>query len=227
MLACALSSSLSLSRSSVIEAALADACTSGWYNHSLMAAPLILDIETKYTFRQFADPAKLGVSVVVAYDYADGQYHSYTEDRLSELFIKLEMASYVIGYNIAGFDLPVLQAYYHGDVSKLSVFDMLEDIRQTTGRRFGLNDVSSSTLGMKKSANGLQAIEWYKQGKIDEIIKYCTDDVKITRQVFEYGAIYGCVYVGVGDQRARIATSWDKYKSTRRPSVDVPSTLPF
>lgn len=192
-----------------------------------MAKPIIIDVETKHSFRQFADPAKLGISVVIAYDYADGIYHSYTEDQLPALFPKLEAASYVIGYNSDGFDLPVLQAYYHGDVMAFSRFDMLEDIRLTAGRRFGLNDISQATLGVKKSANGLQALEWYKTGQIDKIIEYCRDDVKITRQVFEYGAMYGFVYVGAGEQRAKIPTRWEKYRDGKGQNESVPSTLPF
>lgn len=190
------------------------------------AYPVVLDLETKYTFRQFTDHAKLGVSVAVLYDYNDSEYHVFTENQLIDLFPRLERASYVIGYNVLGFDLPVLQAYYHGSVEELSVFDMLEDIRQTSGRRFGLNDVASSTLGVKKSGHGLQATEWYKTGEIAKIISYCKDDVKITKQVFEYGATYGCVYVGVSPQRTRISTHWDRYRNSRRKR-EVHHTLPF
>ncbi len=190
------------------------------------AHPVVLDIETKYTFRQFADPQKLEVSIAVLYDYADNEYHVYRENELQSLFPRLEKASYVIGYNSLGFDLPVLQAYYHGNTTALSSFDMLENIRQTTGRRFSLNDVAQSTLGVKKSGHGLQAPEWYKTGEFDKIIKYCIDDVKITKQVFEYGCTYGCVYIGTGSQRGRIPTSWEKYKNGKKQEQDA-HTLPF
>ncbi len=188
--------------------------------------PVVFDIETKYTFRQFADPQKLEVSVVVLYDYADNNYYTFTEKNIQDLFPRLEKASYAIGYNSVGFDLPVLQAYYHGNVANISSFDMLEDIRQTTGRRFSLNDVAQSTLGVKKSGHGLQATEWYKTGEIDKIIKYCTDDVKITKQVFEHGCTYGCVYIGTGSQRAKIATKWEKYRNGKKQDETV-HTLPF
>jgi DEAD/DEAH box helicase domain-containing protein len=190
------------------------------------AFPVVIDIESKYTFRQFADPQKLGVSVAVLYDYADNQYHVFTEDKLPELFPRLEKASYVIGYNIVGFDLPVLQAYYHGSVSQFSTFDMLDDIKQTTGRRFSLNDVAASTLGVKKSGHGLQATEWFKTGEFDKIIAYCTDDVKITRQVFEYGCMNGSIYIGTGTQRSRIPTKWERYKNGKKQE-EVVHTLPF
>jgi DEAD/DEAH box helicase domain-containing protein len=193
---------------------------------TMVSQPIILDLETKHTFHQFSDPQKLGVSVVVIYDYADQKFHSYTEDSLKELFPRLENASYVIGYNIASFDLQVLQAYYHGSVSDVPVFDMLEDIRVITGRRFGLNDIASATLGIKKSGNGLQAIEWYKTGQIDKIITYCQDDVNITRKVFEYGATNGCVYVGTSTSRAKIEVRWERYQREKR-HIEVHHTLPF
>ena len=42
----------------------------------------------------------------------------------------------------------------------------------------------------EKTAEGLQAIEWYKQGKLAEIAEYCLFDVKITKLVHEYGAAH-------------------------------------
>jgi DEAD/DEAH box helicase domain-containing protein len=30
-------------------------------------------------------------------------------------------------------------------------------------------------------------VRWYKQGRIQEILDYCQQDVEVTRQLFEYG----------------------------------------
>lgn len=73
--------------------------------------PVVFDIETKHTFREFSDHKKLGVSLVTAYDYATDTGYTYLEHELNAMFQLFEQASCVIGYNIIGFDLPVLQAY--------------------------------------------------------------------------------------------------------------------
>ena len=78
--------------------------------------PVVIDVETKHTFREFNDPAKLGVTVVAMYDYKTEKGTVFTEKDLGHLFTVLENCSYVIGFNNRGFDLPVLQAYYPGNV---------------------------------------------------------------------------------------------------------------
>ena len=42
-------------------------------------------------------------------------------------------------------------------------------------------------MGVEKTAEGLQAIRWFKEGKLIEIAEYCCYDVKITKLVHEYG----------------------------------------
>lgn len=102
--------------------------------------PLVLDLETKHTFREFPEPHQLGISVCAVYNYADGKGQVFTEAELNQLFPLLENASYIVGYNSRSFDLPVLQAYYPGKVDALSQFDILDSIRDAIGRRIGLND---------------------------------------------------------------------------------------
>jgi len=46
--------------------------------------------------------------------------------------------------------------------------------------------VAEGTLGTKKSGHGLQAITWWNKGEIDKIKKYCEDDVRITKEIYEY-----------------------------------------
>ncbi|PIZ62417.1 hypothetical protein COY16_04430 [Candidatus Roizmanbacteria bacterium CG_4_10_14_0_2_um_filter_39_13] len=116
--------------------------------------PLVLDLETKHTFREYDDAQKLGISVVAVYDYADRQGYVYRENDLRRLFPKMEKASYIIGYNSRSFDLQVLQAYYPGDVEKLPQFDILDDIKRVLGKRIGLNDAASATLNEKKPVMG-------------------------------------------------------------------------
>ena len=97
--------------------------------------PVVIDLETKYTFRDYKDHKKLGVSVVGVYDYTTGNGSTFMEDELHKLFSMLERASYIIGFNIDNFDLPVLQAYYPGKLSQFKTFDILDDIREKIQKR--------------------------------------------------------------------------------------------
>lgn len=188
--------------------------------------PIVLDLETKHTFREFPEPRQLGISVVAVYDYADNKEKIFLESELNSLFPLLERASYIIGYNIRSFDLPVLQAYYPGIVSSLSMFDILDDIKKELGKRIGLNDVASATLNEKKSGHGLMAIDYYKEGKWDELKRYCMDDVLITKRVFEYGIEHGEIYYVNEVGKVPIKVKWGQYMEGSG-SDNVALTLPF
>lgn len=188
--------------------------------------PVILDLETKYTFREFTDPKKLGISVAAIYDYKDEQGKVFTEKELTRLFPLLESASYIIGYNVKNFDIPVLQAYYPGKVDIFSTFDILDDIRGKIGRRPALNEVIYATLGKKKSGHGLLAIEYYKERKWDELKKYCLDDVLLTKELFDFGVRNKEIQYLNEKGKISIKVDWAKYLEKSKTN-DMPLTLPF
>lgn len=189
--------------------------------------PVVLDLETKHTFREFDDHKKLGISVVAVYNYADDKGQVFTEKELSKLYPILENASYIVGYNIRSFDLPVLQAYYPGNVEVFPLFDILDDIREKIGRRIGLNDVAFATLNEKKTGHGLMAIDYYKEGKWDELKKYCMDDVWVTKKLFDYGLEKGEIFYMNEIGKISIKVDWKKYREGNEGSGDMPLTLPF
>jgi DEAD/DEAH box helicase domain-containing protein len=189
--------------------------------------PIILDLETQRTFREESDPAKLGISVVAIYDYEDQKGKVYTEKEVNQLFPILEKASYIIGYNSVAFDIPVLQGYYPGDVNNFSQFDIMEDIRTKIGRRLGLNDLAGATLNIKKSGHGLMAIDYFKEGKWDELKKYCLDDVLVTKDLFEHGVEKGFVMYKNERGVINVDVNWKKYKDGNGTVSDMPLTLPF
>jgi len=188
--------------------------------------PVVFDLETKYTFRDFDDHKKLGVTVVSAYDYGQNQSKVFLEKEINSLFPLLENASYLIGFNIKSFDLPVLSAYYPGNINHFSVFDILDDIKEKIGFRLSLNDVINATLGKKKSGHGLQAIELYNEGKIKELSQYCLDDTMLTKELLEYGAKTGEIYYLTPTGKATIKVNWKKYLEDNN-NKDTHLTLPF
>jgi DEAD/DEAH box helicase domain-containing protein len=154
-----------------------------------MSTEVVFDIETQNTFFDVDnDFKKLKVSVVSIYRYETNEYQSFTEDELYKLWPILEHSERLIGYNSEHFDLPVLNNYYLGDLLKFPHLDLLKVIKESLGIRLKLDDVAQATLdNVKKSSHGLQAIEWWKEGKIDEIKKYCEQDVRVTKEVYEFG----------------------------------------
>jgi len=188
--------------------------------------PIVIDLETKHTFHEFSDPAKLGITVAAAYDYAKGKNYVFTEKEINLLFPLLENASYVVGYNIDSFDLPVLQPYYPGRIDQIATFDILSDIKKIIGRRLALNDVIKATLQKAKTGHGLQAIGLYQDGKWDELKKYCLDDVLLTKELFDFGVKNNEIYYLDERGRATIKVDWKKYSESTNVS-DMPMTLPF
>ena len=134
---------------------------------------------------------KLAVGVV--WDSCEQEYFSYQENTALQLVEKLQTADLVVGFNVKKFDYGVLQPYADFDLDEINTSDMLIDINKKLGHRLSLNHLAENTLNAKKSADGLVSLQWYKEGEIDKIIKYCKQDVEITRDLFLYGESHGYV----------------------------------
>lgn len=155
-----------------------------------MAKEIVIDIETSNTFADVGGQGKtagLKISVICIYDYESDKFLIFRETEINKLWPFLENAERIIGYNSRYFDLPVLNNYYGGDLSKLPQLDMIEEVKKALGFRLKLDDLAKSTLNVAKSGNGLQAVEWYKTGEWEKIEFYCKKDVEITRDLYEYG----------------------------------------
>lgn len=152
---------------------------------------VVFDIETQRGFDEVGGRGNLrdlGLSIGVIYDYASDTYRSFRETEATVLVDELLSATLVIGYNCKGFDYPVL-SHYRPDVNfrKVPTLDLMEKIQQVLGFRVGLDNVATATLGQGKSASGLDALRWFKEGRLDLIETYCRHDVETTRRVYEYG----------------------------------------
>ena len=131
---------------------------------------------------------RMGLSVGVTYSTARGDYKIYGEKQVNDLLNELQRADLVVGFNILRFDYEVLHGYTPFDLTQLPTLDMLVDLQNTLNHRLSLDSIATATFGVEKTAEGLQAIEWFKEGKMLEIAEYCCYDVKITKLVHEYGA---------------------------------------
>jgi DEAD/DEAH box helicase domain-containing protein len=147
--------------------------------------------------------------VGVAYRYDRDEYLVVTEDEIDRLIEWLLEADLVVGYNIIGFDYEVLRAYTEEDLKKLPTFDLMYDLEERLGFRPKLDSVASATLGTGKSADGLQALEWWRMGEVDKIIEYCREDVKVTKDLYDFGKRNRCVLVSrFGGKARKIQVEW-------------------
>jgi DEAD/DEAH box helicase domain-containing protein len=167
---------------------------------------IIFDLETQNIFQDVGsnDPAALDISVGTFYDSLTDTYHTVTIDELPRVWPIIEQADALVGYNSNHFDIPLLNKYYPGDLTHIKSIDLLESIRQSLGRRLRLDSVASATVGAKKSSHGLQAVRWWREGKIDEIKKYCEQDVKVTKKIFDYALKHGHVKFKDGSRNREI-----------------------
>ena len=149
---------------------------------------ITFDIETKNLFSDVGsnDPAALDISVVCIHDSLNDTYTSYLEKDFPKLWPILEQADMLITFNGDHFDIPLLNKYYTGDLTKIKSLDLLVEVRNSLGRRIKLDTLAEATLGRNKSGHGLEAITWWQNGEIDKIIKYCIEDVKITKELYDY-----------------------------------------
>ena len=149
---------------------------------------ITLDIETKNFFQDVEsnDPAALDISVVCIHDSADGSYKSFQQHQFKDLWPILEQADILVTWNGDHFDIPLLNKYYPGDLGKLKSIDLMKEAAKVLGRRLKLDTVAGATLGANKSGGGSDAVIWWRAGLVDKVIKYCIDDVRLTKDLYEY-----------------------------------------
>lgn len=151
---------------------------------------LYFDLETQKSADEVGGWDKInrmGMSLGVTYSTARGDYRIYGEARVNDLITDLQRADLVVGFNILRFDYEVLHGYTAFDLTQLPTLDMLVDLAATLQHRLSLDSIATATFGVEKTAEGLQAIQWFKEGKLLEIAEYCCYDVKLTKMVHEYG----------------------------------------
>ncbi|MEX0931893.1 MAG: ribonuclease H-like domain-containing protein [Candidatus Paceibacterota bacterium] len=191
---------------------------------------ITFDIETSNIFTEVGsnNPADLDISVVCIHDSETDEYSSYTIEEFPKLWPILEKADMLIGFNSDHFDIPVLDKYYPGDLTAIKSLDILKEVKNSLGRRIKLDTIAEATLKKKKIGNGLEAITWWRNGEKEKVIKYCLEDVKITKQVYDYAREHNSLkYVDLGIKRSIKSfpldtSSWEELHDTA-----MTHTLPF
>jgi DEAD/DEAH box helicase domain-containing protein len=132
------------------------------------------------------------------------QFKIFRKHEAEALGQELQSADCVVGFNTRGFDFRVLQPYVDFDLRALPDLDLMVDLKRIAGFRPGLDNCCAATFNAKKSGGGLQSLQWWREGREDEVIEYCKQDVLLTRRLHEYGAHNG--FVKCLDRQGRVRT---------------------
>ncbi len=153
-----------------------------------MLDKIVLDIETKNSFADVGGKQnlhQLKISLIGVYSYNRNEFLTFEEKEL-HLFKKfIKEVGVVVGFSIYNFDLPIIENHIDYRFNNHIIFDILKEIENKRGHKICLNELAQANIGVGKNGNGLEAIELYKQGHIEELKKYCLNDVKITRDLYE------------------------------------------
>lgn len=157
-----------------------------------------LDLETQHSLYEvggWRNINKLRVSIGVTFSTALNKYTIYWEPTVHQLIHQLTKAHLIVGFNLLKFDYKVLQAYTSIHLAQLPTLDIMADISQRLHRPVSLNSIVKATLELEKTADGLQAVQWFKQNKLVQIAEYCCYDVKLAMLIHQFGLQNGFVYV--------------------------------
>lgn len=149
---------------------------------------IVIDIETKNSFADVGGQHNLkdlDCSLIGLYSYNFDKYMAFREHQIHEVGPLLQNAGLVVGFSINRFDLPVLNKYYSFNVLKVPRLDLLDEIENAHGRRISLDLLAHANLGYGKTGHGLDAIEYYKKGDWESLEKYCLQDVKVTKELYD------------------------------------------
>ncbi len=187
---------------------------------------LTFDIETEGDFRANGDFSGLEITVLGVHDSETNELSGFYREDLKLAWPLFEAADIIIGYNSDHFDIPILNRYYAGDLTKMKSVDLLKEVKNVLGRRLKLDNIAEATLGKNKTGHGLEAVEWWKQGLKEKVRDYCLSDVAITRDLYEYAKKKGSLkyrdYDGLREIKLD-TSSWEK----NGDSPALTHTLPF
>ena len=174
---------------------------------------VVFDLETQFLADEVGgwdNTAAMKVSVAVLWSVKEQAFRQYTEGQVPALIARLKQADLVVGFNHVKFDYGVLAGYPGGEglAGQTRNLDLLLEVTKTLGRRLKLDSLAQSTLKAAKSADGLQAVAWWREGRLDALLAYCQQDVAVTRDLWEFGKKYGYLLYEDKTGLMRLPAAW-------------------
>lgn len=173
---------------------------------------VFFDLESQKLFQEVGgrDPSRLLLACGVTWSTVRNDFAVYWERDAQALVDELKSADKVVGFNIINFDYQVLRPYAPTEnFRSFRSVDMLQDIHRALNFRLSLDSIAKATLGSAKTADGLQSVQWFRNGEFDRVAEYCKADVDITRRVYEFGRDNGYVsYYSKLGSKLKVSVNW-------------------
>jgi DEAD/DEAH box helicase domain-containing protein len=170
------------------------------------------DLETQKSADEVGGWSRISamrMSIGVTFSVARGEYRIYDEKHVGDLLTELQRADLVVGFNHLRFDYEVLHGYTPLDLRQLPTLDLMVELQNKLQHRLSLDSIATATFGLEKTAEGMQAIHWFREGKLLEIAEYCCYDVKLTKLVHEYGVAHRQVhYLNKFGKKLTVPVKW-------------------
>ena len=165
---------------------------------------IVFDVEVKQISEETHDYdlKSLGVSYMAYYRSDTDKIDGFFDEDVPKFKALMDEAELVIGYNIIGFDFPVLEGYFPVNLPAHRVCDLYKVIHEQHKIHLKLDNLTTATFGAGKIAHGLDAIRFYREGKLDKLKEYCDMDVKLTADLYKFIKENGyCYYTdGLGNK---------------------------
>jgi DEAD/DEAH box helicase domain-containing protein len=150
---------------------------------------IFFDIETLRLSHEveggWSNIARFGLAVAVTWD-AQNRFRRWFERDAKALVSELEQFDRIVSYNGDRFDFEVLRGYHPVDKLLPKSFDLLTDLQRRLGFRIKLDDLARETLRNQKTGNGLEIVQWWRDGRKEEVCKYCENDVQLLVDLMEF-----------------------------------------
>lgn len=173
---------------------------------------VVFDLETQRSAAEvggWSQIHRMGLSLGVCWDSRLEEFVTYREGQVQDLLGHLQSADLVVGFNLLGFDYTVLRGYTPFDFRRLNTLDILREVQLRLSHRVSLDALARATLQVPKLGDGLQALQWWKEGRLAELEEYCRQDVRVTRDLFHHGLEHGHLFFDRKDGgRAQVRVDW-------------------
>ena len=139
--------------------------------------------------RNWNDYLGMGISVVGGYSYTLKEYYHFSENCLSVLQRLIDSHDLIVGFNILNFDWKLLEAF-SVQIPRDKIYDIYLEIKRAADagkydKGFNLKNLAIVNNISQKSGDGAIAPEMWQQGKQKEVIDYCLQDVKVTKELLD------------------------------------------